>query len=64
MPVNIEIKGNADSDVASFQRTAELLAAFLNARPQRADEVIVVSFNDAAVATSTSWRRASGPRRG
>jgi glycerophosphoryl diester phosphodiesterase len=48
-PINIEIKGNADSDFESFRRNAELLAAFLNARPQRADEVIVVSFNDAAV---------------
>jgi glycerophosphoryl diester phosphodiesterase len=50
MPINIEIKGNADSDVESFRRTAENLARFLNARPERADKVIVVSFNDAAVA--------------
>ncbi len=49
VPINIEIKGNADSDFESFQRNAELLADFLNARPERADEVIVVSFNDAAV---------------
>jgi len=49
-PINIEIKGDADSDLESFERTAENLAGFLNARPERADEVIVVSFNDAAVA--------------
>jgi glycerophosphoryl diester phosphodiesterase len=49
VPINIEIKGNADSDFESFRRNAELLAAFLNARPERAEEVIVVSFNDAAV---------------
>jgi glycerophosphoryl diester phosphodiesterase len=49
VPINIEIKGNADSDFESFRRTAERLARFLNARPGRADEVIVVSFNDAAV---------------
>lgn len=49
-PVNIEIKGDSDSDVASFRRNAEILARFLNRHPGRADEVIVVSFNDAAVA--------------
>jgi glycerophosphoryl diester phosphodiesterase len=49
VPINIEIKGNADSDFESFRRNAELLAAFLNARPERAEDVIVVSFNDAAV---------------
>jgi glycerophosphoryl diester phosphodiesterase len=49
-PINIEIKGDADSDQASFDRTAELLARFLNRRPRRAGEVIVVSFNDAALA--------------
>lgn len=48
-PINIEIKGDSDSDFESFEHTAERLAAFLNARPERADEVIVVSFNDAAV---------------
>jgi glycerophosphoryl diester phosphodiesterase len=48
-PINIEIKGDSDGDLESFARTAELLAAFLNARSERADEVIVVSFNDAAV---------------
>jgi len=48
--INIEIKGDADTDFASFDRTAERLAAFLNRRPERAGRVIVVSFNDAAVA--------------
>jgi glycerophosphoryl diester phosphodiesterase len=50
MRINIEIKGNADTDFESFQRTAEILAAFLNRRLERAGDVIVVSFNDAAVA--------------
>lgn len=49
-PINIEIKGNSDSDQASFDRNAELLAEFLNKRPRRADDVIVVSFNDDALA--------------
>jgi glycerophosphoryl diester phosphodiesterase len=49
-PINIEIKGDADSDFASFRRNAEALAAFLNARAERAHQVIVVSFNDAALA--------------
>lgn len=49
-PINIEIKGDADADFESFRRNAEALAAFLNARRERAGEVIVVSFNDAAVA--------------
>ncbi len=48
-PINIEIKGDADSDLASFERNAEILARFLNRRPERAGEVIVVSFNDAAL---------------
>jgi glycerophosphoryl diester phosphodiesterase len=49
-PVNIEIKGDADTDFESFRHNAELLAGFLRARSERAGEVIVVSFNDAAVA--------------
>ncbi len=49
IPINIEIKGDADDDVESFLRNAEILAEFMNARPERADDVIVVSFNDAAV---------------
>jgi glycerophosphoryl diester phosphodiesterase len=50
LPINIEIKGDSDSDPASFERNAELLARFLNKRPGRADDVIVVSFKDAALA--------------
>ena len=51
-PINIEIKGKSDLDVGSFLNGANLLASFLNANaPGRADEVIVVSFNDAAVQT-------------
>jgi glycerophosphoryl diester phosphodiesterase len=48
-PINIEIKGNADSDQASFDRNATLLGEFLNKYPKRADDVIVVSFNDDAL---------------
>jgi glycerophosphoryl diester phosphodiesterase len=48
VPINIEIKGAADSDVDSFIRNAEALAAFLN-RLGRTDGVIVASFNDAAL---------------
>ncbi|NYI78090.1 glycerophosphodiester phosphodiesterase family protein [Nocardioides panzhihuensis] len=46
-PINIEIKGTADSDLASFKRTGRLLADFLN-KSGRTD-VIVASFNDAAL---------------
>jgi glycerophosphoryl diester phosphodiesterase len=49
IPINIEIKGAADSDVDSFMRNAELLAAELN-RIGRVQGVIVASFNDAALA--------------
>ncbi|MGH2954705.1 MAG: glycerophosphodiester phosphodiesterase [Solirubrobacterales bacterium] len=59
-PINIEIKGDSDGDLESFQRTAELLAAFLNQRPERAHEVIVVSFNDAAVARFSELAPAVG----
>jgi glycerophosphoryl diester phosphodiesterase len=48
VPINIEIKGNSDLDVASFLRNAELLAQALN-QAGRAD-IIVASFNDLAVA--------------
>lgn len=48
IPINIEIKGAADSDVDSFMRNAELLAAELK-RIGRIDGVIVASFNDAAL---------------
>ena len=47
VPINIEIKGRADSDVQSFLRHAELLASFMNASGRR--DAIVVSFNDLAV---------------
>lgn len=48
VPTNIEIKGAADEDTASFTRNAEALAALLN-RIGRDDGIIVVSFNDAAL---------------
>ena len=47
IPINIEIKGNADTDQASFNRNADLLAALMNRTRRR--NVIVVSFNQAAV---------------
>ncbi|WP_141014947.1 glycerophosphodiester phosphodiesterase [Nocardioides sambongensis] len=46
-PINIEIKGTSDADLASYQRTGRLLARFLN-KVGRTD-VIVASFNDAAL---------------
>jgi glycerophosphoryl diester phosphodiesterase len=48
VPINIEIKGDSDTDVASFLRNAELLAREVD-KAGRTD-VIVVSFNDLAVA--------------
>jgi glycerophosphoryl diester phosphodiesterase len=48
VPINIEIKGAADSDLGSFLRNAEALAAFLN-ELGRTDGVMVASFNDAAL---------------
>lgn len=47
VPINIEIKGTADDDDASFLRTGRLLAKLLN-KVGRTD-VIVTSFNDAAL---------------
>lgn len=47
--INIEIKGNSDDDQGSFNRNARLLAGVLNRYPERAGDVIVVSFNQAAV---------------
>lgn len=47
-PINLEIKGTSDDDVASYVHNAELLAAFLN-RSGRTD-VVVASFEDAALA--------------
>jgi hypothetical protein len=48
VPINIEIKGRSDLDVASFQHNAEVLAAFLN-ELGRTEGIIVASFNDAAL---------------
>ena len=48
VPINIEIKGTSDTDVESFLHNARLLAKLLN-KTGRTD-IIVVSFNDAAVA--------------
>jgi glycerophosphoryl diester phosphodiesterase len=48
VPINIEIKGASDADLASFQRNAEVLAGFLN-RLGRTEGIIVASFNDAAL---------------
>ena len=48
VPINIEIKGTNDADVASFKRTGALLADYL-AKEARCD-IIVGSFNDAALA--------------
>ena len=48
VPINIEIKGRSDSDLASYLRNAEALAAFLN-RLGRTRGIIVASFNDAAL---------------
>ena len=49
VPINIEIKGAADSDLASFLRNAEALAGFLN-QLGRTEGVMVASFNDEALA--------------
>ena len=46
-PINIEIKGTNDADIASFLRTGRLLATFLN-KSGRTD-VIVASFKDEAL---------------
>jgi glycerophosphoryl diester phosphodiesterase len=48
VPINIEIKGRAEADNASFFSNADLLAALLN-RTGRTDGIIVASFNDAAL---------------
>ena len=48
VPINIEIKGAADSDVDSFIRNAEALATYLN-QLGRSEGVIVASFNDTAL---------------
>ncbi len=48
VPINIEIKGLADSHYGSFARNADLLAEFLN-RLGRTEGIIVASFNSAAL---------------
>lgn len=49
IPINIEIKGTSDLDIASFLHNARLLADFLNESGRT--DVIVTSFNDLAVST-------------
>ena len=48
VPINIEIKGAADSDIQSFRHNAEVLAAFLNDLG-RSEGIMVASFNDAGL---------------
>lgn len=48
VPINIEIKGASDTDVASYLHTARLLAKLLG-KTDRTD-ILVTSFNDLAVA--------------
>jgi glycerophosphoryl diester phosphodiesterase len=48
VPINIEIKGASDADVASYLRNAEALAALLN-RLGRTEGIIVASFHDEAL---------------
>lgn len=49
VPLSIEIKGTTDADTESFLRNARLLARLLH-HTGRTRDVIVTSFNDAAVA--------------
>lgn len=49
VPINIEIKGESDDNVASFMHNAEVLADYLNG-PGRTRGIMVASFNDAALA--------------
>lgn len=49
VPINIEIKGRSDDDVASYMHNAEVLADFLN-ELGRTRGIVVASFNDAALA--------------
>jgi glycerophosphoryl diester phosphodiesterase len=48
VPINIEIKGASDVDLASFLGNAEALAEFLNGLG-RTEGIIVASFNDLAL---------------
>jgi glycerophosphoryl diester phosphodiesterase len=49
VPINIEIKGQSDENVASYMHNAEVLADFLNDLG-RTRGIVVASFNDAALA--------------
>lgn len=49
LPISIEIKGTSDADTESFLHNARLLAKLLK-QTRRTGNVIVTSFNDAAVA--------------
>ncbi len=49
VPINIEIKGRSDDDVASYMHNAEVLADYLNDLG-RTRGIVVASFNDAALA--------------
>ncbi|MCB0875203.1 MAG: glycerophosphodiester phosphodiesterase [Solirubrobacterales bacterium] len=49
VPINIEIKGQADETDADYLHNAEVLAAFLNDLG-RTKGIVVASFNDAALA--------------
>ena len=49
VPINIEIKGRSDDDVASYLHNAEVLADYLN-ELGRTRGIVVASFNDAALA--------------
>jgi hypothetical protein len=49
VPINIEIKGQSDANVASYMHNAEVLADYLN-RLGRTRGIVVASFNDAALA--------------
>jgi glycerophosphoryl diester phosphodiesterase len=49
VPVNIEIKGESDENIASFLHNAEVLAGYLNGLG-RTRGIMVASFNDAALA--------------
>ncbi|MEJ3750349.1 glycerophosphodiester phosphodiesterase [Actinomycetes bacterium KLBMP 9797] len=49
VPISIEIKGTSDADTGSFLHNARLLADLLH-RTGRTENIIVTSFNDAAVA--------------
>ena len=49
VPINIEIKGESDDNVASYMHNAEVLADYLNGLG-RTRGIVVASFNDAALA--------------